>query len=149
MDKRPAVGLLFGLVLQGSLLFGADLELRYGIKPDLKNFPQSKPKEALTSILKAVKEKKHSYLLAHLADPEWVKRRVKSYGGKFGEVVEETRDQLSPLAIKRLESFLEKGTWKTTDKETVVTYDKIPSRVIRLRQVDGRWVLLNDFTPKS
>src|SRR6266852_2049926 len=70
---------------------GADKKAakRFGIATDLKPFPQAEPKETLGSLLKAVDAKRVDYVLAQLADPEWVDRRVKETGGGFAALVEE------------------------------------------------------------
>lgn len=146
--KHLIVALASFCLFQSATELRADAKEQYGVKPDLKSYPQSTAKEALTSILQAVEKKQHDYLLAHLADPDWVEKRVKSYGGKFDEVVEETKDRLTPLAVKRLKRFLENGKWTVTGKEALVTYDKVPSRVVRFRQIDDRWFLQNDYDPK-
>lgn len=45
---------------------------RYGVKPRLKAYPQSTPKEALRSALSAIDTSDYSYLTAHLLDPKFV-----------------------------------------------------------------------------
>src|SRR5438552_17204398 len=75
----------FGIVLLvGLMTFGVgEPAARYGIAPDLKTFPQATAKEALASVLKAVEAKRFDYLVAQLADPEFVDDRVKRlYAGK-------------------------------------------------------------------
>src|SRR5262245_58860448 len=67
---------------------------RYGIELNLRSYPQATPKETLASILKAIEQKRFDYLLAHLADPTFVDDRVKQAGGKFDDVVAETRNKL-------------------------------------------------------
>jgi hypothetical protein len=42
---------------------------RYGIQPNVELYPQSTPKEALGSVLKAIDAGRLPYLLAQLADP--------------------------------------------------------------------------------
>ena len=61
---------------------------RFGVEPDLKTFPQATPKETLASVLKAIEGKRADYIVAHLADPEFVDRRVKETG--HDELLSET-----------------------------------------------------------
>src|SRR4051812_1621842 len=51
---------------------GAPAAVRFRVTPDLKAYPQGTAKEALASVLEAVKKKRIDYLLAQLTDPEWV-----------------------------------------------------------------------------
>lgn len=148
MHRSPTPGLLF-LVLAVPCYFlpAAEPEARYGITPDLKAYPQSKPKEALSSILKAIDNKKFDYLLAHLAEPQWVDARLKRFGGKLELMAEEAKDQLSPLAVKRLKRFVKDGMWKTNGTTTVVSHPKIKGRVVKLKQINDRWYLQNDYQP--
>src|SRR5947208_2987043 len=64
--------------------------VRYGVEPEVERYPQTTPKEALRSVLKAIDAVHFDYLLAQLTDPEFVDLRVKDRG-KFDKVVEETR----------------------------------------------------------
>src|SRR5262245_55933096 len=50
---------------------------RYGVTRDAKSYPQASAKEALASVLKAIRDRKFDYLVAHLADPAFVDDRVK------------------------------------------------------------------------
>jgi hypothetical protein len=138
--------LLIGLVC---VVGAADKEKRatdkrYGIQADLKAYPQATPKEALASVLKAIDAKRIDYLLAQLADPDWVDKRVKGNGGSFTEVVEETTAQLigDPGPAKLLRRFLKDGTWNVGDTRASVRLKDVEERVY-LHKVDGRWFLEN------
>src|SRR5947209_8610640 len=45
---------------------------RYAVEPDLDTFPQTTPKDTLASAMRAVQRDRVDYLLAQLADPEFV-----------------------------------------------------------------------------
>src|SRR5438309_1885313 len=82
---------------------------RYGIEANLRDYPQETAKETLASVLLAVERGRINYLLAHLADPAFVDKRVKeSYGGDFEELVRETTGKLAdnPAALKELQRYL-------------------------------------------
>src|SRR5262245_25542502 len=81
----------------------ADKSERYGIPLDTRSFPQGTPKDAFSSFIRAIENKKFEYLVAHLADPAHVDDRVKRiYGGKFDEQVQDTRSRLGPVEVKLL-----------------------------------------------
>jgi hypothetical protein len=112
---------------------------RFKVTPDLKAYPQATAKEAFASVLAAVKNKRIDYLLAQLADPDWVEGRIAAYEGGFDELVKETTAKLDPPAVKRLGRFLADGEFETVDATAVVRLKDIKDRVVRLRRVDGRW----------
>jgi hypothetical protein len=123
---------------------------RYCIALDLKTFPQATPKEALTSVLKAIDAKRFDYLVAQLADPAWVDEHVKRYnGGRFEAQVEETRGRLDPGSIKLLRRFLSEGEWTDGDKEASVRLKDVPDRCLSLRKIEFRWYLENSSKPKK
>ena len=126
---------------------GAEPAPRYEIQPDLKTYPQSTPKDTLGSLIKALDNKKVDYLLAQLSDPEWVDAQVKKLDGKFARVVEEATTQLTPVALERFKRFQKLGKWTLKDDRAVATYKLLPSRVVRMKKIGGRWYLLNDYTP--
>src|SRR4051812_8174040 len=67
---------------------------RFGVEVDFDRFPQATPKEALRSVLKAIEARKFDYLLAQLAEPTFVDKRVKELGGRFELMVKETAQKL-------------------------------------------------------
>jgi hypothetical protein len=121
---------------------------RYGIAPDLKTYPQATAKEALTSVLKAVEAKRFDYLVAQLADPDFVDDRVKRlYGGKFEQQVGDTRTRLDPRAVEMLKQFLKDGEWTEEKSRATVRLKDVPDQCVYLRQLDGRWYLENRIKP--
>ena len=123
-------------------------DTRHGVALDVKTFPQATAKEALSSVIKAIDDKKYSYLVAQLADPPFVDDRVKRlYGGKFEEQVADTRGRLDPSTVKLLKRFLKDGKWTVTKADALVQLDDVKDRCVRLIQRDGRWYLEHRFTP--
>src|SRR5947209_6579591 len=106
-----------GLVLVASVAaLAADAPAkRFGVEANLESFPQAKPKETLTSVLKAIDLKRPDYVLAHLADPKFVDQRVKETS--YDELLAETTAKLvnDPGAAKQLRGFLKDGEWKVED----------------------------------
>jgi C-terminal processing protease CtpA/Prc len=52
---------------------------RYGFIEDAKSYPQKTPTETLQSIIKAIIDERTDYMMAHLADPEYVDGKVTRY----------------------------------------------------------------------
>jgi hypothetical protein len=123
---------------------------RHGIELDLDKFPQATPKDTLASLLKAIELRKIDYLLAQLADPEYVDRRVKQvHAGKFDGMVEETTAKLAndPGAIKKLRRFLSDGVWDTQEAAASARLADAPERV-HFRKIGDRWFFENQDRPK-
>lgn len=147
---RTAVTFLAGLVCAAGLLAQAPkdskaskLAKRYGIEVDLLEYPQATPQEALRSVLKAIDAGRINYLLAQLADPDWVDQRVKQlHQGKFDDMVEETRAKLAndKTSLKELRRFAEEGQWDITDTKATAQVKDVKDRVY-MRKLEGRWFL--------
>lgn len=133
------------LVLLASVTaFAADAPAkRFGVEANLESFPQATPKEALASVLKAIDLKRPDYVVAHLADPQFVDRRVKETS--YDEMLAETTAKLvdDPSAAKQLKKFLEKdkGTWTVEDATASASLKEGSDRIVSFRKVDGRWFL--------
>ncbi len=135
------------LSLTGSHM-GADIPAsRHGVASDFKSFPQTTPKEALGSILKAAEMKRLDYLLAQLSDPEDIDARVEVLAGGFKEVVKEAGDKLDAPSLKKLKRFLQEGEIETLENRAVVRLKDVPNRVVRLRKIEQRWYLQNPSKP--
>src|SRR5258708_4733067 len=115
---RMAVICCFSLACISGLFGQAPKEgnvKRFGIEADLENYPQKTPQGAFSSVLKALQNNKIDYLLAQLADPDYVSNRVQMvHNGKFEEMVSETRERFGndPGIIKKLRRFSDEGTWE-------------------------------------
>ncbi len=134
------------LLLASAAALAADAPAkRFGIEPDLKTFPQATPKEALASVLKAIELKRADYVVAHLADPEFVDRRVKETS--YDELLGETTAKLvrDPGAAKQLRAFLERGTWDEKSDAASVSLPKESDRTVSFRKAGGRWFLKQPY----
>jgi hypothetical protein len=118
---------------------------RYNVAADLKNYPQGTAKEALASVVKAVEGKRVDYLLAQLADPEWVDDRVKNYDGKFSVLLDETKGKLldDPAPLKQFKLFEKEGEWSEEGTSASVSHKDVAERRAYFRKVGDRWYLLN------
>jgi hypothetical protein len=123
---------------------------RYGLAADLKTYPQATPKEALGSALKAVEKKRFDYLVAHLADPDFVDDRVRRvYGGHFDEQVDDTRARLDPGTLKQLRALLEGGVWEVNKTTATARRKGDKDRFLRLKAIGGRWFLEHRWSDKK
>jgi hypothetical protein len=125
---------------------------RYGLFYMPRAYPQPTAKETLASVIKAMDDGKIDYLLAHLADPDFVDKRVKEvYGGKFDELVKETNMKLAdnPASIKELRRFLKEGEWQGADATASVKLKDVTDRQVFLRKVGDRWFLENRQKPEA
>jgi hypothetical protein len=117
---------------------------RYGISADLEKYPQATPKETLGSVIKAIENKRIDYLLAHLADPQFVDMRVQDYGGKFDEVVKEAQKKLAddPAVVKQLQRFYKEGDLDESDDRASFRLKDAKDRIY-LRKLENRWFMEN------
>jgi hypothetical protein len=125
---------------------------RYGIEANLRDYPQENPKETLASVLRAIERGRINYLLAHLADPAFVEKRVKEvYGGDFEELVKETTHKLAdnPAAVKELGRFLKEGEWEGGEAAASVKLKDVKDRQVFFRKIGQRWFLENRQKPEA
>lgn len=152
MRLTLAVGLTLTV---GTLVLAQDVKTvtRYGVVAIFNKYPQKTPRETLESVIKAMEAQHVDYVLAHLTDPAFVDRRVKEYGGKFDELVEESRTKLagSPATVKLLRRFLKDGEWDI-DKEkntAAVKLKDLREQQVFLKKVGDRWYMENRIKPMA
>jgi hypothetical protein len=128
--------------------------VRYGVKADTDNFLQRTPKEALASVVRAIQDKKIDYLLAQLADPEFVDRKVaEAYGGKFEKMVQATTARFldEPEILRNLARFARDGEW--TGLEGTATAASVSLKdskdQVFFRKIEDRWFLLDRRAPEK
>jgi hypothetical protein len=121
---------------------------RYAIEADLDTYPQATPKDALRSVLKAIDARRIDYLLAHLADPEFVDQRVQALG-RFEEVVRATTDNLAddPASVRELRRFLNDGEWQESGEAASAGHKEVKGRRAFFRKSGTRWFLENRRKP--
>jgi hypothetical protein len=138
------------VVLLSAAALAADAPAkRFGVEADLKTYPQATPEDALASVLKAIAAKRADYVVAHLADPQFVDRRVKetSYEELLAEAMAKLVDD--PGAAKRLRAFLEKGMWEKEGATATVSLKEGSDRTVSFVQSDGRWFLQQPYKKPS
>jgi hypothetical protein len=146
---RRGFVLLFALTAGGLAAGEPPREgVRYGIAPDLEAYPQATAKQTLASVLKAIDAGRFDYLVAQLADPDWVDERVgRLYGGRFAEQVEDTRGRLDPGAVKLLRRFLKDGEWTADKDRESVRLKDVGDRAVFFRKKGERWFLEHRSKP--
>jgi hypothetical protein len=148
---RAILVVLVGLA--GGLAFAAGVAApakRYGIEADLKTYSQATPQEALASVVKAIEGKHIDYLVAQLADPAFVDRRVRDTGGKFDDLVKEAMGRLvgDPGAARQLRRLQKDGEWDVqADRASVRVKDGKDGKDRRayFRKEGDRWFLENRY----
>jgi hypothetical protein len=133
------------------------LATRYGYEVVPSKYPQKTPEEALRSIVQAIEGKRIDYLMAQLADPVFVDKKVAEYRSQltgaeqartvlaFDRLVKETAKyfQDDPILAQELKRFAMEGEWKMDQAGAVCTTKAIPARQIFMRKVQNRWFLEN------
>jgi hypothetical protein len=130
---------------------------RYGFDVLESKYPQKSPEDTLGSVIKTIETKKFEYLMAQLADPAYVDKKVeeykKLYQGKeesrtllaFERLAKETEKYFhdDPLLLKDLKRFAKDGMWKTEAAKAVCTLKALPGRQVFMRKIQNRWFLEN------
>jgi hypothetical protein len=116
---------------------------RYGVEADLDIYPQDSPKAALTSVVKAIDDRRLNYLAAQLADPATVDKRVAESGGRFYEYVRIVTDRFSadPDAVRALRRLARGGEVKMEGDTAVVSHKDVKGKDAFLRKIGTRWYL--------
>ena len=158
---RIVVGMLVAVCLlvgvRESAGGGEKLVLRYRIPANYDKYPQNKPDIGLKSAVKAIELGQIDYLLAHLADPVFVDKRVQEYRAQikedikdegktflaFDRLVNETRDHFKadPGAVRELQQFARLGTWETRDNVAEAQLASVPARRVFMKKIEQLWYL--------
>jgi hypothetical protein len=129
----------------------------FGIDADHERYPQKTPQVALGSVLKAVADKRYNYLLAHLADPAFVKMQLKVYRDQLpASLADESKNVLAfqrlvkattehfrddPTKIRMLIRFAKDGDWKVEEATATASLKVLPARKVFLKKIGERWYL--------
>jgi hypothetical protein len=131
---------------------------RYGFDYVPTLYPQKAPKEALTSIVKAIDDRRIDYLLAQLADPKYVDAQVNEYRAQFATSKPEAQAFLAfdrlvqdtvryflsdPVLIRELRMFSRDAVWEVADDVATGVHKDVPARKMVMRRVGERWFLEN------
>jgi hypothetical protein len=149
--------LIAALFFVSSLVAQTQEGARYGYDILENKYPQKSPEDALASVIKTIETKKFEYLMAQLADPAYVDKKVEEYKkpvtGKeesrtllaFDRLARETAKyfQDDPILVKDLKRFAKEGMWKTEAAMAVCTLKAFPGRQVFMRKVRNRWFLEN------
>jgi hypothetical protein len=122
---------------------------RYGIDADLETYPQASAKDALRSALKAIDAHRIDYMLAQLADPEFVDKRVQELGGRFENLVRVTTANLAddPESVRELRRFLSEGEWQESGDTAAVGHKEVKGRQAFFKKIGNRWYMENRRKP--
>src|SRR5437899_884723 len=147
---RKEFALLVSLILPALVEAQQDTDAtpprRYGVLLNQQSYPQEDYKQALASVIKTIDRQRIDYLLAHLADPDFVDERVKEvYGGNFDELVKETTTKLkdNPMEAKLLERFLKEGDWDVKENTATARLKDVKDRQVFMKKAGKNWYLEN------
>jgi hypothetical protein len=119
---------------------------RYGIELRPKKYSQQTPKGTLASVLAVIEAHDIAYLMAHLADPDFVDKRVgENHQGRFDGLVAETKIKIedNPSSVKELEQFLRAGEWQESGTAASVRLKDLKDRQVFFRKIGDRWFMQN------
>jgi hypothetical protein len=145
---------------------------RFGVPAEPEVFPQDAPKRLLSSLQKAFERKRMDYLLAHLLDPVFSERQMDHYyRQRFGKTRDEDRElsreerdrreraaldlfvaevndhlALEPKQTLFFFRLLKEGMVEESGTSATVRLPANDSVSLTLRQIEGRWYMLNDRT---
>jgi hypothetical protein len=152
---------LVGLTLwaiAGAAQDASRLDMRYGFQSNQAFYSQKTPEDAVLSVVKAVENKRVDYLLAQLAEPQFVDDTMEEYrraipkGGDkaktilaFERFVKETTEYFleDPSLVRELRQFAKDGQWKAEGDKAVGSLKNLQNRRVFLRKVEERWFLEN------
>jgi len=150
--------LLIGLGTCAAQQEGADpLAKRYGYEVEPAKYPQGSPDVALKSILQAIDDRRIDYVMAQLADPVFVDKKVTEYKSRFqgpeparitlgfDRLVKETARyfQDDPSLVRELRRFAKDAEWKLEEPAAVASVKGLPGRQVFMRKIQARWFLEN------
>jgi hypothetical protein len=150
----------FILALLGTTVLAAqevDLDKRYGFDVNTEKYAQAKPEDAMKSIITCIQNGQHDYMLAQLADPAFVDRRVAEnmmqFQGKeearrvlaFDLLVKQTADHFrdDPTLLREMKRITEEGEWMVDNDKAMASLPILPGRAVFMKQIKGRWFLEN------
>lgn len=128
----------------------------FGYLPTL--YPQKTPKELCTSIVKAIDAQRVDYMLAQLADPQFVDARVAEYMPSFAKSAPDAQTLLAfdrlvqetvqyyltdPALVRQLRLFARDAVWEEADDVATGVHKDVPARKMVLRRIGDRWFMEN------
>lgn len=131
---------------------------RHGFEPNLNQFPQKNPKEALQAVVKALESKRVNYLVAQLADPVYIDGLIAEYKKSYQQGPDEAKSALAfdrlvrevtgyyaedPQLLAELRRFAKEGEWEATDAKASAAVAALPGRKVFMKKLEGRWFLEN------
>jgi len=140
--------LLVSFVVTGSYAQDDKIPDRLGVAVNLDFYPQGSPKAALASVLKAIKNERSDYILAHLMEPGYVDKRMKETRStpiKMQAEIAAHMKQDAEVATD-LKAFSLAGETTETDQTAVIKLKDVNDRAIYMKRIGSRWYMENRRT---
>ncbi len=118
---------------------------RFNVIADLTLYPQDTPKKIAASVLKALEKERFDYITAHLLDPEFIDRRIKSTASTADQLIEEIKSHFTkePDLLKALKTILRSGEITDDGQKASIKHKDYPNTQIFLRRIEDRWFIEN------
>ena len=146
MTRLTAFVILAALIGAAGVTHAQDkTDRRFGVEYDPENYSQKTAKASLASVVRAIDGRKLDYLLAQLAEPAYIDKRVRDLGGNFRDLVKETANQFNadPTMLKELKRFASEGEWEEGEDTATARLKDVKSRAVFLKKIDNRWYIEN------
>jgi hypothetical protein len=114
---------------------------QYGINPDSKRFPQSEPKQAITSVIKAVEAGDVAYLLAHLIWPAEVDQKFEGNRERLVALASKATPAKNRKLVAAMIRHTTEGTWTISPRTARSHVEGLPD--ITLSRLGNRWFMHN------
>lgn len=128
-------------------LFAQDDKIpdRFGVAANLDFYPQGSPKATLASIMKAIKNERLDYLVAHLMEPAYVDKRMKETRTTLAKMQAEIAAHLKQDSefLNDLKAFSLTGEIVENDQTAVIKQKDINDRAIYMKRIGSRWYMEN------
>ena len=125
---------------------GQPIGPRYGVKADLKRYPQSDPQQAIRSIIKTVKAGNVEYMLAHLVSPTQVDQKLGGSQEAFAKLAVKPSAKKAKALSASLKRQLSDGTWTIRRHLAWLKADGVPD--LSLEKIGDRWFMHNTPVPQ-
>lgn len=117
------------------------LEERYAEQCDLASYPQSEPREALTSVVKCIDSDNVVYLLSHLVWPAEVDAKFDGDRTQLETMAARSTAESRGKLVAAVTKHLSEGEWTVGPRTAISRVVGLPN--VRLSRLGDRWFMHN------